>query len=273
MKESCHRARGRGGCVLAAALAVSAFVADAPAAELCAPRPGQPTPLPRVDDVDPFRARWSALRVRELGARARELELNDPLRAHGFWIRAACLAPGLALVSNGVARTAPARTHRPRVVVSSAPMPPRDDPWLSLGDPVVVVRARGPFISLEERSRARAVILLEIDGLMSQVEERVRRARFDEALTVAGTTRVALDEMRKDSDLPPRWVKLEVLQATAELALGLTAAARASMRRALVADPTLSLDPATTSPKVLRVFESIRGGQPGLQSGPPEGAR
>jgi len=70
---------------------------------------------------------------------------------------------------------------------------------------------------------------------------------------------VALDEMREDSDLPPRWARLEMLQATAELALARDADARASMVRALAADPALALDPATTSPKVLRVFESIRG--------------
>jgi hypothetical protein len=33
-----------------------------------------------------------------------------------------------------------------------------------------------------------------------------------------------------------------------------------SLRRALVADPALALDPATTAPKVLRALAAARGG-------------
>ena len=46
--------------MIAGALSVGALVADARAAELCALRPGQPTPLPRTDDPDSFGACWEA---------------------------------------------------------------------------------------------------------------------------------------------------------------------------------------------------------------------
>jgi hypothetical protein len=261
MQRRFHGVPRCGGIIVAGALVVLVFAAPAPAAEPCAPRPGQPTPLPRLDDADPFRARWSALRVRELTDRARALEASDPLGAQAFWLRAACLAPDSAMVSRGIARTAPARVHRPRAVVGSAPLPPSEDPWASLAEPVVIQRKVGSFLTLENRHRDPGALLLEIDGLMSQVDERVREARFEEALGVAERARVALDAMREDSDLSPRWARLEILQATAQLALGRSAAARASMRRALAADPTLELDPARTSPRVVQTFESIRGSE------------
>jgi hypothetical protein len=258
MNGAFHRVRSFSGVLVAGALAVLAFAADAPALEICAPRPGQPSPLPRLDDADPLRARWSALRVRELADRAGALEASDPLGAHAFWIRAACLAPGSVRVSKGVTRTAPVRVYRPWAVVGTTPLPAREDPWASLSEPVVVVRSGGSFVALEQRNRARAVLLSEIDGWTSQVDEGVRRARFEDALEVADRVRATLDAMREDSDLPPRWARLEVLQATAELALGRSVAARASLVRALAAEPALELDPATTSPKVLQSFESIR---------------
>jgi hypothetical protein len=243
------------GLPLAFAFAVGV---GARAAEFCAPRPGQPAPLPRIDDADAFRARWASLRARELSESARAIETADPFAAHAFWVRAACLDPGSTSVSQGVARTAAAQVHRPRVVVGSAPLPPRGDGWAELDEPVVVVRAPGPFVDLARRAEARAALLADIDALMDETRDRLRAARFEEALEAAARTRVALDEMREDDDLPPRWARLEVLQATAELALGRLGAAEASMGRALAADPSLELDPTTTSPKVMRVFESSR---------------
>lgn len=51
--------------------------------------------------------------------------------------------------------------------------------------------------------------------------------------------------------------ELEVLVATGRIALGQDSAARAAMRRALVADPTLTL-PWTVSPKVRALADEVR---------------
>jgi len=49
-----------------------------------------------------------------------------------------------------------------------------------------------------------------------------------------------------------------VLAATALLALGRAEAAETALRRALAVEPALALDPAATSPKVLRAFDAAR---------------
>ena len=59
----------------------------------CAPWPEEPKPLPTVRDADALRARWAALRVRELDAAARAIEDEDPARARSLWQHAACIAP------------------------------------------------------------------------------------------------------------------------------------------------------------------------------------
>ena len=46
------------------------------------------------------------------------------------------------------------------------------------------------------------------------------------------------------------------------MALGQTDAALESLERALITDPSLELDPALTSPKVLAVFRAARGRVP-----------
>jgi hypothetical protein len=55
-----------------------------------------------------------------------------------------------------------------------------------------------------------------------------------------------------------RRVRLEVLSATASIALGRDEAAHRSFERALRADADLELDPASTSPKVVRHLEATR---------------
>jgi hypothetical protein len=64
--------------------------------------------------------------------------------------------------------------------------------------------------------------------------------------------------MRDGEDLRQRWVRLEVLSATAQLALGDERAARASLARAIEAQPDLVLDPMKTPPKVMRALELTR---------------
>ena len=51
----------------------------------CDPWPGEPRPLPALDDPDAVRAEWASLRVKELAQWARRAEKNDPLRARQMW--------------------------------------------------------------------------------------------------------------------------------------------------------------------------------------------
>ena len=59
----------------------------------CAAWPGEPDPLPRVDDPDPFLARWAQLRARELSRIAFDLEASDPLGSKETWDHLRCLDP------------------------------------------------------------------------------------------------------------------------------------------------------------------------------------
>ena len=54
--------------------------------------------------------------------------------------------------------------------------------------------------------------------------------------------------------------QLEVLAATAEIALGQEDLARGSLERALRAEPDLRLDPTLHSPKLVRLFDHVRAG-------------
>ena len=53
--------------------------------------------------------------------------------------------------------------------------------------------------------------------------------------------------------------RVEVLSATAQVALGDEDAARKSFTRALASDPELQLDPMITSPKVMQALNDARG--------------
>jgi Tfp pilus assembly protein PilF len=55
-----------------------------------------------------------------------------------------------------------------------------------------------------------------------------------------------------------RRTQLEVLSATAQIALGHHDAARESFERALAADPDFELDARSTSPKIRSVFDTVR---------------
>jgi hypothetical protein len=105
-------------------------------------------------------------------------------------------------------------------------------------------------------SRATAALGAEVDALLTETANHVRAARFDAALDSAQRARSDLTGLPGRARRP-RSARLEVWAATAELALGRDADARASLARALDADPSLRLD-ATTSPKVRRALEDVR---------------
>jgi len=97
----------------------------------------------------------------------------------------------------------------------------------------------------------------EIAALLERCEAELRAARFERALASARELRDRIDARDASVDRALR-VRLEIASATAQVALGQSEEALASLGRALDADPNLELDPALTSPKVLAVFRAAR---------------
>ncbi len=241
-------------------------------AEGCTPWEGEPAPLPTPGDPDPIRARWSTLRIGELSQRARIAEPTDRVESHRLWRRVLCLDLAHEAARAGVARTHPVRVHRPGVVfgVKPAETHASADVWAGLGRPIAMLDAspasepaaapRTPSAAdVREAERRRRVA--RVERLLGEIDLRLDGARFEEALATAAEARGALADLGVGGDTATQRVRLEVLAATAEIALGDEAAARESFTRAMRADPALSLDPRTTSPKVLRVFDGVRDTQ------------
>jgi hypothetical protein len=139
------------GAVLGLLLAGSA-AAQPP----CASWPEEPSPLPTVRDADPLRARWAALRVRELDTAARALEARDPARARALWQHASCLAPADGDLARRARAILPAVTlHRPSIERGEE-MPDAQDAWSSLAAPIAVAtRAPAPAPASTRRAVAR----------------------------------------------------------------------------------------------------------------------
>jgi hypothetical protein len=247
--------------VLAAILA-SFLVAEARAAEDgCVPWPGEPTPLPRVDEGDEARARWAELRSREIVQRARLVEPAAGLESYQLWRRVLCLDPQNELARSGLVRTQPVRVHRPAVrwgeprrVAATA------DPWSSLAVPIHVAPPRPRVVEEAPARRAaeRRLALERVEERLRESETSLREARFEQALEGAGQVRRQLDVLGEAGDTQALRARLEVLVASAQIALGDDAEARASFARALAADPELELDARRTSPKILRVLDAAR---------------
>jgi tetratricopeptide (TPR) repeat protein len=99
------------------------------------------------------------------------------------------------------------------------------------------------------------------ERLLDDSELRLREARYESALELAESARAALNAQQAASN-DPRRVRVQLVKATAYVALGRTDEALDSLERALLADPNLELDPAVTSPKLMAVFYVARGGEP-----------
>jgi hypothetical protein len=104
-----------------------------------------------------------------------------------------------------------------------------------------------------------------IDAKLGEAAALVQNARFEQALLTADQIRPTLASTEGAPGGGIRRAQLEVLSATAQIALGRHQAARESFVRALAADPELQLDAGTTSPKIRQVFDSVRdeSGNPG----------
>ena len=99
---------------------------------------------------------------------------------------------------------------------------------------------------------------------LAEGERALLEARFESALDWSARGRARLADRVEggaDGALSDQRARLEVVAATAALALGRDADARRSAAAALAADPLLTLDPLRHSPKVLSLFESVRQDQ------------
>ena len=107
-----------------------------------------------------------------------------------------------------------------------------------------------------------AADLTDTDRLLAEAEALLEDAHFHTALGVLSSGREWLEAAAPCAACPERVARLEVLTATAEVALGETVRARASLRRALQAAPELELDEAATSPKLVSLWREVRLSQP-----------
>jgi hypothetical protein len=242
--------------VRVAFLAIAAIVVGASSARAanCDPWPGEPRPLPALNDPDPVRAEWASLRVKELAQWAKRTESDDPLRARQMWRRLLCLDPANDEAVQGVLRAKTVRVHRPALV--DRPPPRGSDAWTSLDAPLGLTTD----VASTEREEHSQSEFRELRSAVGALEAQVRAAQFERALAAAPALRSRLARAPAGGTRTSLIAQAEVLVATAEIALGRSDAADASLKRALAADPQLSLDPSTTAPKVLRALDAARGG-------------
>lgn len=118
-----------------------------------------------------------------------------------------------------------------------------------------------PFHSVSAETPAD---LEALDEIVDEVDDLIRDAHFPTAISVAQTARTWADEAGSSPEVRARRARLQVLVATAHVALGQTDLARESLRRALSLAPHLVFDEATTSPKVLAVLRDVPRTQPVL---------
>ncbi len=242
----------------------------------CVAWPGEPKPLPQVEDRDPLRARWAVLRARELVLRARDLETHAPQAAHLAWRRALCLDPADIRALAGAMRTLPLRLHRPAIRIESEvpPAAPDTDVWAALDTPVSIALRPGAAATRGqgEVSRSgippiieapvRAESLRRVDRSIAAAETQAEAARFDEALESVARARAGLAALPAGRDLAARWLRVEIVAATAEAARGRSDEARACLARVLAIEPDFAFDAQSTSPKMMRLLDAARA-QPG----------
>jgi LysM repeat protein len=97
-----------------------------------------------------------------------------------------------------------------------------------------------------------------IDEALALGEDHLRAAELDQSLEMANQALRLLAEAPAAPATRTRVARAEVIAATVHIAYAREEAALECLRRALRADPHLQLDPAATSPKLLRIFEEAR---------------
>jgi hypothetical protein len=103
-------------------------------------------------------------------------------------------------------------------------------------------------------------LLRNVDRALDDIQRMIADAYFRTALGIADTKRDRLNELGLRRGLALRRARLEVLAATAEVALDQHVQALESMRRALEANPSLILDEQRTPPKVCALLLEARKG-------------
>lgn len=111
---------------------------------------------------------------------------------------------------------------------------------------------------VDPAGQANTPSLTSVDQELSEIETLVAEAHFHTALSVSKATRGLLVASPATDAVSLRRARLEVLAATAAVALGRDAEALVSMSDALRANPDLQLDTATTSPKVVAILDEAR---------------
>ena len=239
-------------------------LADLPAqARDCSPWTGEPRPLPRVGEGDRLLARWAELRAQELVRYAEAIEASAPVAAYQIWQHVLCLDPGDDAARSGALRSQPLRVHRPEIRVGPESGEDGHDTnlWSSLDAPVTLAGRppAPPGAGPGSDAAGRADALRQIDRWLAAAEAQVAGARFEEALATAARARTGLEALPPPGrDLPPRRLRLELVEATAEAARGRDDAARACFARVLALQPDFALDARTTSPKLMRLLDAAR---------------
>jgi hypothetical protein len=223
-----------------------------------------------VSDPDPLRAAWAEIRANQLVGAAWELEPHSRVLANRVWRHASCLDPDRLEFVHALNRTAPVRWARPPILTADGgqvddgeerPGPVSEWSW-DPGEPIRVTSARTPTSTPRNVRRLERIepLVLEEEDPIAAAEEALREARFELALEWVERGRKQLEAERPTRDRAGRRAQLEVLAATAEIALGQEDAARESLERALRAEPDLRLDPTLHSPKLVRLFDYVRAG-------------
>ena len=129
-------------------------------------------------------------------------------------------------------------------------------PVVAVPDPerAASLRARAEQRASDQARAARTEAVLE---LVQIGETQLAGARYRSAQQTADRAREALASAF-DADARPLRARLELVSATAQIAMGDANGALASMQRALRADPSLVLESSDTSPKVMAVFHTAQ---------------
>jgi tetratricopeptide (TPR) repeat protein len=222
----------------------------------CRAWPGEPEPLPQVGTGDELLARWIDLRREELRGLALLIEPSDPLEARRLWLHAACLAPGDSEIAAALARTARPVVHRIEVAQGRPPALERRTSLraaLDVLDGAAWITPDGPT-----DADVADFDFAGVDAQLGSAALQLEQARFESAAGLADLARARLARLPAAPAVRERRVRLELVAATAHLALGELQEAGDCLQRALQARPDLTLDPAVSPPKLQRLFNEIR---------------
>jgi hypothetical protein len=223
-----------------------------------------------MDSADAFAGSWTRLRREELRGLALLLESSDPLEARRIWLHAACLAPGDAEIAAALARTARPIVHRISVEVAPPKPRPRAATLRAALDVLAsAARVAPPPPASQRWPAARSTPgefvfdFTPVDAQIRSAAEHLDQARFQQAADLSDLARARLARLGSAPPVRARRVRIELLGATARLALGEEGDARRCLERALREDPDLAVDPAVAPPKLQRLLEEARAGAPG----------